>query len=135
MAKKPSAFTTSELIHSQDEHCDPLHEDKDSPVPGITHRYPDRVLFLVSNMCAMYCRHCTRKRHVGDQDSIPGREEIEAGADGVAVITAITRADEPERATEELAAAGVTPDMIRLSVGIEHIEDLLGDLEQALQTV
>lgn len=60
---------------------DPLHEDADSPVPGITHRYPDRVLFLVSNMCSMYCRHCTRKRRVGDHDSIPGREEIEEGLD------------------------------------------------------
>ena len=58
---------------------DPLHEDLDSPVPGITHRYPDRVLFLVSNRCAMYCRHCTRKRRVGDRDSIPSRSEMEAG--------------------------------------------------------
>ncbi|MEA1928450.1 MAG: KamA family radical SAM protein, partial [Candidatus Auribacterota bacterium] len=58
---------------------DPLHEDKDSPVPLITHRYPDRVLFLVSNMCSMYCRHCTRKRRVGDRDSIPGRDEISKG--------------------------------------------------------
>jgi len=41
---------------------DPLHEEKDSPVPGLTHRYPDRVLMVVSNNCAMYCRHCTRKR-------------------------------------------------------------------------
>jgi len=40
---------------------DPLSEDKDSPVKGITHRYPDRVLFHVSNICSMYCRHCTRK--------------------------------------------------------------------------
>jgi len=45
---------------------DPLAEERDSPVPGITHRYPDRVLFLVSNQCAMYCRFCTRKRMVGD---------------------------------------------------------------------
>jgi lysine 2,3-aminomutase len=58
---------------------DPLHEDQDSPVPGITHRYPDRVLLLVSNTCAMYCRHCTRKRRVGDVDSIPDREQILAG--------------------------------------------------------
>jgi lysine 2,3-aminomutase len=58
---------------------DPLHEDKDSPVPGITHRYPDRVLFHVSNTCAMYCRHCTRKRKVGDVDSIPSRENLERG--------------------------------------------------------
>jgi lysine 2,3-aminomutase len=45
---------------------DPLHEEVDMPVPGLTHRYPDRVLFLISNQCAMYCRFCTRKRKVGD---------------------------------------------------------------------
>lgn len=58
---------------------DPLAEDKDSPVPGITHRYPDRVLFHVSNTCSMYCRHCTRKRKVGDVDYIPAREVIKGG--------------------------------------------------------
>ena len=58
---------------------DPLSEDQDSPVPGITHRYPDRVLLQVSNVCSMYCRHCTRKRKVGDVDSIPGREAIQRG--------------------------------------------------------
>ncbi len=58
---------------------DPLHEDTDSPVPGLTHRYPDRVLLLVSSTCAMYCRHCTRKRKVGDVDSIPDKAEISAG--------------------------------------------------------
>lgn len=61
--------------------ADPLSEDKDSPVPGITHRYPDRVLFHVSNVCSMYCRHCTRKRKVGDIDSIPGKADISAGLD------------------------------------------------------
>ncbi len=60
---------------------DPLAEDSDSPAPGITHRYPDRVLFHISNVCSMYCRHCTRKRKVGDQDSIPGREELKKGID------------------------------------------------------
>jgi lysine 2,3-aminomutase len=58
---------------------DPLSEDKDSPVEGITHRYPDRVLFHVSNICAMYCRHCTRKRKVGDVDSIPNKEQLKKG--------------------------------------------------------
>jgi lysine 2,3-aminomutase len=58
---------------------DPLHEDEDSPVPGLTHRYPDRVLLHVSNTCAMYCRHCTRKRKVGDRDSIPSREDLRQG--------------------------------------------------------
>ncbi|MTI84199.1 MAG: lysine 2,3-aminomutase [Firmicutes bacterium] len=51
---------------------DPLHEDVDSPVPGITHRYPDRVLLLVTDRCSMYCRHCTRRRMAGTKDqSLP----------------------------------------------------------------
>ncbi len=49
---------------------DPLNEDVDSPVPSITHRYPDRVLFLTTSQCSMYCRFCTRKRKVGDSDKI-----------------------------------------------------------------
>ncbi|MCG8375372.1 MAG: lysine 2,3-aminomutase [Chlorobiales bacterium] len=60
---------------------DPLHEDEDSPAPCITHRYPDRVLLLVSNTCPMYCRHCTRKRKVGDQDTIPTKSVISKGID------------------------------------------------------
>jgi lysine 2,3-aminomutase len=58
---------------------DPLSEDSDSPVEGITHRYPDRVLFHVSNICSMYCRHCTRKRKVGDVDSIPNKQQLLKG--------------------------------------------------------
>ncbi len=58
---------------------DPLSEDSDSPVEGITHRYPDRVLFHVSNICSMYCRHCTRKRKVGDVDSIPNKHQLLKG--------------------------------------------------------
>ncbi len=68
-----------ELMLHQHEMADPLAEDSDSPVPGLTHRYPDRVLFHVSNICSMYCRHCTRKRKVGDVDSIPGKEALLAG--------------------------------------------------------
>lgn len=49
---------------------DPLHEEHDSPVTCITHRYPDRVLFYVSAFCAMYCRFCTRKRKVSDPHSV-----------------------------------------------------------------
>ena len=60
---------------------DPLAEDSDSPVPGITHRYPDRVLLHISNVCSMYCRFCTRKRKVGDIDSIPDRTQIREGID------------------------------------------------------
>jgi lysine 2,3-aminomutase len=51
--------------------ADSLDEESDSPVPNITHRYPDRALFLVSPVCATYCRFCTRRRKVGDPEKIP----------------------------------------------------------------
>jgi lysine 2,3-aminomutase len=72
---------SSELIIADHDMSDPLAEDHDSPAAGITHRYPDRVLFHISNVCSMYCRHCTRKRKVGDVDSIPDREHIKEGLD------------------------------------------------------
>ncbi|MFA6091568.1 MAG: lysine 2,3-aminomutase [Elusimicrobiota bacterium] len=57
---------------------DPLHEDVDSPVPGLTHRYPDRVLLLVTNICSMNCRHCTRRRLVGFEDVHLAKENVKA---------------------------------------------------------
>ncbi|HAL55169.1 MAG TPA: lysine 2,3-aminomutase [Bacteroidetes bacterium] len=62
---------------------DPLNEDADSPVPSITHRYPDRVLFLVTSQCSMYCRFCTRKRKVSDSSKINSKW-IRDGIDYVA---------------------------------------------------
>jgi len=59
---------------------DPLSEDEDSPLPSVVHRYPDRLLFLVSHSCASYCRFCTRKRKVGDPSKIHPRY-IEDGLD------------------------------------------------------
>ncbi len=76
---KQSVPMTGELTTLPYEMDDPLAEESDSPAPGITHRYPDRVLFHVSNVCAMYCRHCTRKRKVGDRDSIPDQAAMEQG--------------------------------------------------------
>jgi len=76
---KQSFPAINELDVQSTDMSDPLHEDRDSPVPGLTHRYPDRVLLLISNTCAMYCRHCTRKRRVGDRDTIPSREQIMKG--------------------------------------------------------
>ncbi|MFA5482865.1 MAG: lysine 2,3-aminomutase [Bacilli bacterium] len=61
----PSIKETYNGVHDL---LDPLHEDVDSPVPGLTHRYPDRVLFLITDMCSMYCRHCTRRRFAGQKD-------------------------------------------------------------------
>lgn len=76
---KQSFPVINELEIQDTDMVDPLHEEADSPVPGLTHRYPDRVLLLVSNMCSMYCRHCTRKRRVGDRDTIPGKDQIMKG--------------------------------------------------------
>ncbi|MGJ8453793.1 lysine 2,3-aminomutase [Pseudothermotoga sp. U03pept] len=61
--------TAKELNISSEEMSDPLHEDIDSPVKGLTHRYPDRVLLLLTDQCAMYCRHCTRRRFAGETDA------------------------------------------------------------------
>ena len=57
--------TIQESYSCPGESDDPLHEDKTSPVPGIVHRYPDRVLFLTTSFCSVYCRYCTRSRLVG----------------------------------------------------------------------
>jgi lysine 2,3-aminomutase len=69
--------TTIETEISQDDLLDPLHEDVDSPAPGVTHRYPDRVLVLVTDQCSMYCRHCTRRRYAGETDQPRTMSEID----------------------------------------------------------
>lgn len=56
---------------------DPLAEDEHSPVDGLVHRYPDRVLLYVTHNCPVYCRHCTRKRKVGDPASSPGAASLQ----------------------------------------------------------
>lgn len=66
--RKQAIPTVNELHETIDDITDPLHEDDDSPVPGLTHRYPDRVLFLVTDQCSTYCRHCTRRRFAGQTD-------------------------------------------------------------------
>ena len=62
---------TVQELEIEDGIVDSLAEDAHSPVPNITHRYPDRALFLVSPVCASYCRFCTRRRKVGDPEKIP----------------------------------------------------------------
>jgi len=70
-----------ELYFAPEESADSLHEDTDSPVKGLTHRYPDRVLFLITDRCASYCRHCTRRRFVGQTDNSMPKEQIDACID------------------------------------------------------
>ncbi len=68
--RRTHIMTGDEYVRSPGEDDDPLSEDHDTVVPGIVHRYPDRVLFLTTGTCSTYCRYCTRARVVGN----PGGE-------------------------------------------------------------
>jgi lysine 2,3-aminomutase len=73
--------TARELEKFESQMEDSLAEDRHSPVPGLVHRYPDRVLFLVTTQCASYCRYCTRSRIVGDASATFKRSEWDAAID------------------------------------------------------
>lgn len=64
--RRQSVPGLEELVWREFDIEDPLNEDGDAVAPGMTHRYPDRVLWVVMNECGMFCRHCTRKRKVGE---------------------------------------------------------------------
>ena len=81
--RRQAVPTAKELYQSPADLVDPLHEDTDSPVKGLTHRYPDRVLMLVTDQCSMYCRHCTRRRFAGHHDSAVPMEQIDRCIDYV----------------------------------------------------
>jgi lysine 2,3-aminomutase len=72
-----------ELLQYSSEHSDPLHEKSFSPVKGIVHRYPDRVLFTVTQVCSNYCRYCTRSHSVGKLDKL-SRQDFEKAFDYIA---------------------------------------------------
>jgi lysine 2,3-aminomutase len=94
---------------------DPLSEESQSPVPNLVHRYPDRVLFLVSHQCAMYCRFCTRKRKVGDP-AIINKDTITAGLRYIATHPEI----------RDVIVSGGDP----LLLEDEELEDILGRLRE-----
>lgn len=75
--RKQAVPMIDELHIGKHDMLDPLAEDTDSPVPGLTHRYPDRVLFLITDMCSMYCRHCTRRRFAGQNDEQAPKDRID----------------------------------------------------------
>jgi lysine 2,3-aminomutase len=93
---------------------DPLAEERDMPVPGVTHRYPDRVLFYTTHNCPVYCRHCTRKRKVADPSSAAAKKQIE---DGLGYI-----AGHPE--IRDVVISGGDP----LSLSDERLDYILGRL-------
>jgi lysine 2,3-aminomutase len=93
---------------------DPLAEERDMPTPGITHRYPDRVLFYTTHNCPVYCRHCTRKRKVAHPTSAAAKRQIE---DSLAYI-----ASHPE--IRDVVISGGDP----LSLSDERLDYILGRL-------
>ncbi|MBN2190705.1 MAG: KamA family radical SAM protein [Candidatus Aureabacteria bacterium] len=68
--RKQCVPTASEGVATEFDYEDPCAEEKDCPVPGLVHRYPDRVLLLATDECASYCRHCTRKRLAGSSKHV-----------------------------------------------------------------
>ena len=103
-----------ELYESPADLEDPLGEERDMPVPGITHRYPDRVLFYTTHNCPVYCRHCTRKRKVADPTSAAARQQIEGGLKYI----------EEHQEIRDIVISGGDP----LSLSDERLDYLLGRL-------
>jgi lysine 2,3-aminomutase len=73
--------TLNEFVRTEGEANDPLGEDAHSPVPGLVHRYPDRVLLLPLDFCSTYCRYCTRSRVVGHGELMPQESRLMAAFD------------------------------------------------------
>lgn len=111
MQSVPSVKET--IIHTG-EMSDPLAEVASSPVTNIVHRYPDRVLFLISHQCAVYCRHCIRKIRVGDEGFCLGEKEKAAAIDYIAKTTRI----------RDVLISGGDP----LAMEDDYLEDILARL-------
>ena len=103
-----------ELVFSPVDLEDPLAEERDMPVPGITHRYPDRVLFYTTHNCPVYCRHCTRKRKVADPGSAAAKQQIEGGLKYIEEHTEV----------RDIVISGGDP----LSLSDERLDYILGRL-------
>lgn len=109
-----------ELLESSSEQSDPLHEKSFSPVKGIVHRYPDRVLFTVTQVCSNYCRYCTRSHSVGRLDKL-GKQDFEKAFSYIAahkeVRDVLISGGDPLTLTDE------TLDYILSNIrSIEHVE-------------
>ncbi len=107
--------TIRELDFGEADMEDPLFEDVDSPVHGLTHRYPDKVLFLITDQCGMYCRHCTRRRLAGQTDHERDKSTIDAA------IGYIAEHDE----IRDVLLSGGDP----LLVSDERLEDIISRLQ------
>ncbi len=95
---------------------DPLHEDADSPVTGMTHRYPDRVLLLLTDQCAMYCRHCTRRRKAGETDAPMPPDNVEKAIEYI----------RQNKEIRDVILSGGDP----LTLSDERLDEVLGKLSK-----
>lgn len=105
-----------ELAPGAQSEADPLAEKRNSPTPRILHRYPDRVLFLVTDLCSVYCRYCTRKHFTGQDQSLPKADEY----------TQALRYIQDHPGIREVILSGGDP----LTLGDRHLEKILTDLRR-----
>jgi lysine 2,3-aminomutase len=119
--KKQAIPSIYEMHIGENDMLDPLAEDTDSPVPGLTHRYPDRVLFLITDMCSMYCRHCTRRRFAGQHDSRMPKDRIDQAIEYIRKNPEI-RDVLLSGGDALLVADEVLEDIIKRLREIEHVE-------------
>jgi lysine 2,3-aminomutase len=101
----------AESVIGPHEMTDPLAEDRDTPAPHLIHRYPDRVLLLATEHCAMYCRHCTRRRLVGEHKENNAASRFDAAIDYI----------KSDRKIRDVLISGGDP----LALEDEEIEDLI----------
>ena len=117
--RRQSIPRVDEFRVSSAEMADPCGEDTHTPTPGLVHRYPDRVLLMVTETCAMYCRYCTRKRMVGEEHAPMNEERLEA---------AIKYIKSKKNIRDVLISGG---DPLMLSTGVlEHYLSELRNLKQ-----
>jgi lysine 2,3-aminomutase len=113
--------TSQELVSYDGMFVDSLNEDAHSPVPGLVHRYPDRVLMLVTTQCASYCRYCTRSRLVGNPSAQFSRNDYDAQIDYIAhtpqVRDVLLSGGDPL-----ILPQRVLEDLLRRLRAIEHVE-------------
>ncbi len=114
--RRQAVPVSAESAISPHEMTDPCAEDRDSPAPHLVHRYPDRVLLLATEHCAMYCRHCTRRRLVGEH------EENDSGS--LSRFDAAIEYIKENRKIRDVLISGGDP----LIMEDEEIENLIGKI-------
>jgi lysine 2,3-aminomutase len=114
--RKQSVPVQEEFLYHSVGLDDPLREDVDMPVEGLVHRYPDRCLFIATNMCPMYCRHCTRRREWADGELPKSRAQLDAMVDYIRRTPQI----------RDVIFSGGDP----LSLSLEILDYCIGSLRQ-----